>query len=384
MQKRKICLISNVSKGVVLFRLDFIKDLIKLGHSVIVVCLNDDPQAIQTLKQEGCEVVFINFDRCSKNPFQDLNYCYKLYTIIRKNAPDIVLNYTIKPVIYGSLAAKMAKVTRIYSLVPGLGHTFIAKGRCAQLVRFVVALLYKMAFSVNQKVFFLNPDDQQEFLQRKLLPMAKQVLLNGEGISLSSYPYSNTVGESINFLIIARLIKDKGVLEFLQAARVLKENFPNVKFNVVGPSDPSYPNAISLAKLSSFNSIVNYAGVVDDVRPFIENCSVYVLPSYREGTPRSTLEAMAMGRPIITTDVPGCRETVVDGVNGFLVLSDSADFHYKCSDYYAPQYESGIIWNDPEIGIEWPLAGEPIMSAKDQVYHRLSEISEDLLPRFKA
>lgn len=315
----KIMLISNSANSMVLFRLDFIKALLNRGLQVQIVCLDDDSHAVGVLMALGCKVTLIQFDRCSKNPFQDLLYAYRLYKVIKKVVPDIILNYTIKPVIYGSIVGRIAHVKKIYSMVSGLGNMFVGEHCRARILRRLVTTLYKIAFAVNVKVFFLNPDDQQAFIQRNLLSKEKTIILNGEGVLLSYYQYSENKHQPLNFLMVARLIKNKGVSEFLSAAKMIKNKFPEVGFTLLGAFDDSHPNSISRAELLAIEKIIQYPGAVVDVRPFIEKSSVFVLPSYREGVPRSILEAMAMGRPIITTDAPGCRETVVDGVNGFLI-----------------------------------------------------------------
>jgi glycosyltransferase involved in cell wall biosynthesis len=239
---------------------------------------------------------------------------------VRKTRPDIVLSYTIKPVIYASIAAWLAGVNRRYVLVTGLGFNFTESrdGAVTHLVRW----LYKFALGKVNKVFFQNPDDKASFEDMRVVsPATSSVVVNGSGIDVGAFKDKPLPSGDIVFLMIARLLGDKGVREYAEAAARIREIFPNARFHLAGWID-EHPNAISRQELESWieNGTIEFLGYLDDVRPEIEAATVYVLPSYyREGTPRTVLEAMAMGRPIITTDAPGCRETVVDGYNGFLI-----------------------------------------------------------------
>jgi len=231
----------------------------------------------------------------------------------------LVFNYTIKPVIFGSIAARLAGVKNIYSMLTGLGYVFVAKGGKALIIKTISKFLYRIALKRCDKVLFQNPDDLNEFVSCKLVAREKTALINGSGVNLDHF-YPVALPEEVSFLMICRIIKDKGVIEYLKAAEIVKRTYPNTRFSLVGPFDVN-PSALSFEDIKPYidSNIINYLGETRDVRPFLEKASVFVLPSYREGTPRTVLEAMAMGRAIITTDAPGCRETVVDGLNGFLV-----------------------------------------------------------------
>ena len=260
------------------------------------------------------------------NPLRDIRAACALVALFHEVRPDVVLSYTIKPVIYGSLAARWTGVPAIYSMITGVGYAFSVQGVKGYLVSNLVRFLYKLSLNSNRKVFFQNPDDRNLFQEFDLLRDADQaVLVNGSGVDVGHFQQA-AFPAMTSFLLIARLLRDKGVIEFVQAARVIKEQYPEVIFRLVGWIDQS-PMAISENDLKQWaeEGVIEYMGKLDDVRPAIANTTVYVLPSYREGTPRTVLEAMAMGRPIITTDAPGCRETVQEGLNGFLVLPrDSA------------------------------------------------------------
>lgn len=236
-----------------------------------------------------------------------------------------VLGYTIKPVIYGTLAGWLARVPRRYALVTGLGYAFTGS-RKGMLTGFIQRL-YCLALARAHKVFFQNPDDQALFRDAGILPAGKPtVVVNGSGVDVAAFEEQALPEGPPTFLMIGRLLGDKGVREYAEAAERVRSLHPEARFGLVGWIDEN-PDAIAQDELDAWiaNGTVEFYGRLADVRPPIAACTVYVLPSYREGTPRTVLEAMAMGRPIITTDAPGCRETVVDGDNGFLVPVQSVD-----------------------------------------------------------
>jgi len=223
-------------------------------------------------------------------------------------------------VVYGSLAARLIKVPKIYSIITGLGDAFLESNFRTRVLGVIVRKLYRWVLSYNDKVFFQNPDDLQLFSTKRLIKKPDQaVLVNGSGVDVDLFQTA-LYPEVPSFLLIARLLKEKGVYEYVEAARIVKQTYPTIKFKLVGYID-NKPSAISEQELQDWiqSGTIEYLGYLRDVRPAIVDSSVYVLPSYREGTPHTVLEAMAMARPIITTDVPGCRETVRDGENGFLI-----------------------------------------------------------------
>lgn len=257
--------------------------------------------------------------RTGMNPVFDALLVVRICGLMRRLKPNVVLGYTIKPVIYGSIASVIAGVCAHYSLITGLGYAFQG-GAERGILRWFVGRLYQVALRFNKKVFFQNPDDEQLFRSLGLLSVSvPSVVLNGSGVDVEAYPVAKLPCVPA-FLMIARLLGDKGVREYVGAARLVKKLYPSIEFGLVGWIDDN-PNAIDDRELEEWvvSGVIKYYGRLDDVKPAIEECSVYVLPSYREGTPRTVLEAMAMGRAIITTDAPGCRETVVVGENGFLV-----------------------------------------------------------------
>lgn len=274
------------------------------------------------LEALGVGVHEVSITRAGINPLKDLKSLWALWRLMLMLKPDVVLAYTIKPVIYGTFAGWLAGVPRRFALITGLGYAFTGKATGLRAwINGAARILYKQALARVDKVFFQNPDDEALFRDLRLLPArSPSVVVNGSGVDVSKYSVIALPQSGIHFLLIARLLGDKGVREYAMAAERIKTNYPSVQFSLVGWIDQT-PDAIAQHELDSWikSGALEYFGRMEDVRPAIAACSVYVLPSYREGTPRTVLEAMAMGRPIITTDAPGCRETVIDGDNGFLV-----------------------------------------------------------------
>lgn len=283
----------------------------------------------QQLEERGLRVHTIPLRRTGMNPLADLLTLAHLLRLMNCIRPHHVLCYTIKPVIYGSLAASLARVPRRFALITGLGYAFQGqedRGARRGLLRSLVQRLYGVALRSTHKVFFQNPDDEALFRSLGILrPATPSCVVNGSGVDVAQFVVS-PLPSAPRFLLIARLLGDKGVREYVEAARQVRARHPEAQFGLVGWIDEN-PDAIRQHELDAWvaEGVVDYLGRLDDVRPAIAGCSVYVLPSYREGTPRTVLEAMAMGRAIITTDAPGCRETVVDGDNGYLVAVKAVD-----------------------------------------------------------
>lgn len=326
---KSFLLVASYPDSITKFRGPLIDALLAAGLKVHIAApdLIDKSAVYKELKAKGIVLHQIPLSRTGMDPFADLRSIFCLWQLMRKIKPIWVLGYTIKPVVYGLFVARLAGVPLRNALITGLGYAFQGETDGSRSkVRWLVQRLYGLALRGANKVFFQNPDDEELFCSLGILQNnASSCVVNGSGIAIEQFSVSPLPAEP-KFLLIARLLGDKGVREYAEAAKRIKENYPSVVFQLVGWIDEN-PDAIRKQELEDWiaSGIVDYLGKLDDVRPVIEDCSVYVLPSYREGTPRTVLEAMAMGRPIITTDAPGCRETVVDGDNGILVPVKSVD-----------------------------------------------------------
>lgn len=322
-------LIASFPDSLIKFRGPLLRALVAKGLDVHVAApdLADVPDIRTELEALGITLHEIGMKRTGTNPVADLATVAELWRLMRRIRADYVLGYTIKPVIYGSMAAWLAGVPNCFALVTGLGYAFTGEASGKRgLLRKLIQRLYRFGLSKSRKVFFQNPDDEALFRQLGLLPAdIPSCVVNGSGVDVADYALA-PLPEKPSFLLIARLLGDKGVREYAQAARKVKAQYPDAVFQLVGWIDDN-PDAISQQELDEWvnTGTVEFLGKLADVRPAIADCNVYVLPSYREGTPRTVLEAMAMGRPVITTDAPGCRETVTDGDNGFLVPVQAVD-----------------------------------------------------------
>ncbi len=321
----KIVIIPHDTKFLLIFRGQLLNEMIKAGHEVIVCGPGENPDYIKQFSEMGITYISNPLDRTSLNPLKDLYALQSIYRILKQVKPDVVMNIAMKPGIYGSLVAYLARIPHIYSLMTGLGYVVLKSNFKERIINRIVCILFRLVMPKNEIVFFQNPDDLSLFVQSKFIAKNKAVLVNGSGINLDQFQQVPVVDGSPVFLMIARLVRYKGIVEFVDAARSLKQRYPQAVFRLVGGPD-SNPTALPQSLINQWHNegVIEYCGETSDVRPFIRQASVYVLPSYREGTPRTVLEAMAMGRPIVTTDTPGCRETVVDGSNGFLVPTRNA------------------------------------------------------------
>ena len=323
----KFLLIASFPDSLVSFRGPLIDALLAHGLQVHVAApgLGEGSTVRQLLKNKGVWMHDIPMQRTGTNPLADAGTFFHLWKLMRTMRPDFVLGYTIKPVVYGLLAARLTRIPKRFALITGLGYSFQGDGRRNVLLK-LVQRLYGFALRGVHTTFFQNPDDDTLFRKLKILcPAANSIVVNGSGVDIDYYTVT-PLPTAPHFLLIARLLGDKGVREYAQAAQQIRSQRPDVVFTLVGWVDDN-PNAITQQELDTWitDGTLEFAGRLSDVRPAIASCSVYVLPSYREGTPRTVLEAMAMGRPIITTDAPGCRETVQNGENGCLVPVRSTD-----------------------------------------------------------
>lgn len=311
----KIAIVLNTSWNVYNFRLGLIEALRKNGHQVMIVAPYD-PYS-QRLEELGFKYYPVNMDSKGVNPVKDASLVLELYKLYKKITPDIVLHYTVKPNIYGTLAAKAAGIPMINN-VCGLGTVFLQKG----WVSVIAKLLYRVAFRYPHKVFFQNHDDFQLFVREKLIKPNIADTVPGSGINLSKFQPNALKGISsrFTFLVISRLIYDKGIMEYVDAIRKLRAQGIEARFQILGAKAPDHKRGIPLNIVNTWieEEVVEYLGTTDDVKSVVEQADCVVLPSYREGLPRTLLEAASMGKPIITTDTAGCKHVVDDEETGFL------------------------------------------------------------------
>ena len=324
----KIVLIGTVASSFLGFRADLIRAMREKQYTVYAFTSEYTELDLKKIESLGAIPVTYELNRGGLNPLSDIVATYKLSKKIKEINPDLVFSYFSKPVIFGTIAAKLAKVPKVIGMLEGLGYTFTEQpeglNKKTQLIKKVQVLLYKFALPLLDKLIFLNPDDPKDLLNKYSIKVKSLEILGGIGLNLQEYQYQpiNTIKFPIKFLFIGRLLKEKGINEFVQAAKLIKDRYPETQLTVLGAIDPQNLGALTQSELDELvsSNIIDYPGHVNNVKDWIANSHVFVLPSYyREGVPRSTQEAMAIGRPIITTDVPGCRETVQNGVNGFLV-----------------------------------------------------------------
>lgn len=323
----KVIIVGTVASSFYGFRIDLIHTLLHKGHQVYAFTSEYTAEDLKRIEKLGVTPITYTLNRGGLNPLADMIATYKLSKKIRAIKPDLVFSYFSKPVIFGTLAAKLAKVPRVIGMLEGLGYTFTEQPegliKKTQFIKKIQVSLYKIALPQLDQLIFLNPDDPKDLLEKHAISVKKVEVLGGIGLKLQDYPYQplSNIRLPLKFLFIGRLLKEKGIHEFVQAAKLVKEKYPETEFTVLGAIDYANLGALSEVELHQLiqTNIIHYLGHVNNVSEWIAQNHIFVLPSYREGVPRSTQEAMAIGRAIITTDVPGCRETVIDGVNGFLV-----------------------------------------------------------------
>jgi glycosyltransferase involved in cell wall biosynthesis len=317
---KKILIVSNISWTIYNFRLGLLKALKNNGFEVVAIALRDDYSP--KIEREGFRLIALKqLVERGLNPFKDLKLLWEFYTIYKKEKPDLIIHYTIKPNIYGSISAIFNK-TKYINVITGLGYVFLKDSLLQKFIKF----LYKVVFIHSQFIVFQNNEDREIFLNMNIVNKNKAILIKGSGVNTDFFSpnLSNSqpfIKDGTVFLMIARMLYDKGVIEFVEAARLVKQKYPDAKFVLLGRCYNNNPSCIPEIFIKRWvkEGLVSYFPETDDVRPFIDNADVVVLPSYREGLSKILLESMALEKPIITTDVAGCREIVENGVNGFLV-----------------------------------------------------------------
>jgi glycosyltransferase involved in cell wall biosynthesis len=295
------------------FRGPLLRSIVASGHKVVGLAPVETSGVREGLAKIGVRFVPIKLARAGLNPLVDFSALLRLIAVFRRERPDVVMSYTIKPVIYGSLAARFARIPRIYALITGLGAAFFTPGLKGRLMRLVAVMMYRASLAGCTKVFVQNQEIADLFIREGIAPTNRIVLVPGSGVDTGHFAFRPMPKEPAVFLLLARMLRDKGVGEYVAAARLVKKQIPQARFLLVGDTDPN-PAAISKEQLNQWNAegVVEYRSAVSDVRPLLSECSTYVFPSYHEGMPRSVLEAMATGRPVITTSAIGCRDLVFD------------------------------------------------------------------------
>ena len=321
----KVMVLSSFTTSLFWFRIDMMKSFLDSGCEVVAVGDGPEEEWSPKFRDLGIRYRRIPVQRNGMNPLYDLKTLAALWHLLREEKPDKIFSYQAKTVIYGGIAARLRGIRDVYPMIAGVGSVFLGSGLKKKLIRTILVTEYKLGLKKAPRVFFQNRDDLAVFTGHGILPEHKVVMLNGSGVNIGQF-VPTPLPEAPAFLCISRLIRDKGVGEYLDAAREIRRRHPEVRCMLVGPFDTN-PSAIQPQELQSYidDGSVEYVGEQKDVQPFLRACTAYVLPSYHEGTPKTVLEAMACGRPTITTDAPGCRETVTDGVNGYLVPVKDVD-----------------------------------------------------------
>ncbi len=334
----KVLISINTAWNIANFREGLLRALVRQGYEVVAAAPPDGHE--NAIVGMGCRFVPLRMDNKGTSPTRDAALFVQYLRLMRRERPDVFLGYTIKPNIYGTVAAAAVSIPTI-NTVTGLGTAFIKQGWLNRLAR----QMYGFSFGYSQKVFFQNTDDQALFLEGKLVASAKTGVLAGSGVDLDRFRPSavNRPGDRpICFLMIARLLWDKGVAEFVEAARLVKKIVSDARFVLLGFLDVENPTAVPRQDVNDWvrRGLIEYVEAVADVRPHIADSDCVVLPSYREGTPRTLLEAAAMAKPLIASDVPGCRQVVLDGTNGYLCRArDPKDLAEKMLAFIAMSHE---------------------------------------------
>ena len=354
----------NNAWGMWNFRSILIKHFIGKGYRVSVTAPYDELY-FKKFKEIGCDTYDMPIDAKGINPMTDLRLILRYVRLLKALNPDLSITYTIKPNIYASIAAESLDI-KYLPVTTGLGYTFLAEGLVPKIAR----LLYKFAFRKAEQVWFLNKDDIASFKEAKLVADDKIVQLYGEGVDTEYFAPKPLPTDEYIFLLVGRMLKDKGVVEYVDAARMLKKKYPNVRFQLLGAVWLDNPAAIDEDKIQAWENegVIEYLGRTSDVRSYIEKAVCVVLPSYREGVPCTLMEAASMGRPLVATDVPGCHEVVLDGYNGYLCdVKNAEDLAFKMEQ---------IILMPQEERVKMGLNGRQLMIDKFDVKHVINQYED--------
>lgn len=339
----KVVVLSSLAFSLINFRGRLLEEMRKAGHEVVAVAPDDDPKVRAKLAAIGVGFRTVSMARTGTNLFSDFKTILAYIKLLREERPDAVVAYTQKPIIYGGIACRPAGVKRYYALMSGLGYLFSEAASGRTLLKRVFCRLYRSGLKGAQKVFVFNSDDRPDMIANGIVDASSPVVeVPGSGVDLERFLYAPLPAEPLHFLMIGRLMRDKGVWEYAEAAAEISTRHPDVRFSLIGRIESSNPTGIQEADLVRLKRDypVELIGETDDVPAFLAKCHAFVLPTYyREGLPRTILEALAVGRAVITTDAPGCRDAVTDGVNGFLVPPRDAKSLAEAMEKLAADYD---------------------------------------------
>jgi glycosyltransferase involved in cell wall biosynthesis len=318
----RILILSSLTYSLVNFRGALLRSMVEAGHDVTAVGPDRDEDAELLLRAWGISLRHVPMSRTGTNPAGDLRLLWAYVSLIREVQPDIVLAYTQKPIVYGGIAARLAGRARFFALMSGLGHAFSPDAAVAGWLRKLICLLYREGVRKARAIFVFNSADRQDMLDLGIIDESQRVVqVPGSGVDVERFA-ARPLPEQPHFLMVSRLMRNKGVMEFLEAARDVARTHPQVRFGILGRPDPQNPQGLGERECADLAARypVRFLPPTTDVRPHLADCSAFVLPSYyREGLPRTILEAMATGRAIVTTNMPGCRDAVEDGRSGIVV-----------------------------------------------------------------
>ena len=363
----KIFIIGNLASTMINFRKEFIKMLVSSEHEVYCLASDYDKKSREKISSFGAIPLDYTLNAKGLNPFKDAIATFDLIKLFRQHSPDVVFSFFVKPVIFATIAAKIARVPRIVGMIEGLGGAFTVlkngQTKKAKIIKTIQIFLYKISLPLLDELIFLNNDDKKELIDAYGINTKSISILGGIGVDLDKFSYFKAPKEPISFIFIGRLLTEKGIFEYLEAAKMVKDKYKDVNFYIFGGFEENNPFGLKQEDLRPYlnDEIVIFQGYVDNIKEWIAKSSVFVLPSYREGVPRSTQEAMAIGRAVITTDTVGCRETVKDGVNGFLVPPYNCDVLAQKMMYFIKNPEMVI-----QMGIESRKIAEEKFNINEQ------------------
>lgn len=325
----RIVVLSSLAYSLINFRGRLLKALIDEGHEVVACAPDDDADVRGKLADMGVSFRITPMDRTGMNPFQDLRTIAAYISLMRKERPDVVIGYTQKPIVYGGIASQLFRKIRFYALMSGLGYVYSSEADNRTFLRKITSMVYRAGIRAARTVFVFNADDRKTMLSNGIVGYDQHIVqVPGSGVDINHFRQQPLPKGATVFLMVARIMRDKGVYEFVRAAEIVREKHPDAIFRLLGKLETDNPTGVPEEQCLAWakSGLIEYLPETRDVRPHLAEASIFVLPSYyREGLPRTLLEALAVGRPLLTTDMPGCREPVDVGLNGWLVPPRDSD-----------------------------------------------------------